>query len=244
MRHAWLFSVALVCGGCTAPTLDEEPSADPHEDSGLSDTGNTDTGAPFNDTGYDTPTADAFADEAIRFEPGVGAGYGQDLFPDVVLGPPNGHEAGTPSLDVLTLGKGGIIELAFTDVCAIDGQGPDILVFENPFSGWQETGIVSASDDGKTWHAWPCSATNIDQGYPGCAGVSPVFANAENELDPTDPDEAGGDAFDLADLGLERACFVRIEDSGENVYYGDHSTTDGFDLDAVAVVNGETVTPE
>jgi hypothetical protein len=46
---------------------------------------------------------------------------------------------------------------------------------------------------------------------------------------------AGGDAFDLADIGLQRARFVRIRDSGENPYEG---TAGGFDLDALAVVNG------
>ena len=244
MRTLLALLILTASTGCTPRVPAENgPPADTGDTAATVDTGDSDTGL-IEDTGAPSSNTDAFADEIVRFEPGVGAGYGQEDLPDVVLGAPTGDAAGTPSLEVLSLGNAGVIEVAFTDVCAIDGQGPDILVFENPFSGWQETGIVSASDDGKTWHAWPCSATNIDQGYPGCAGVNPVFANAENELDPTDPDEAGGDAFDLADLGIERACFVRIEDSGENVYYGDHSTTDGFDLDAVAVVNGETVTPE
>ena len=44
--------------------------------------------------------------------------------------------------------------------------------------------------------------------------------------------EAGGDAFDLADLGLESANFVRIVDSGANIL-------GGFDLDAVVIVHGE-----
>ncbi|RYZ33379.1 MAG: cell surface protein, partial [Myxococcaceae bacterium] len=43
------------------------------------------------------------------------------------------------------------------------------------------------------------------------------------------------DGFDLAAVGLTRARFVRIRDSGANGYAG---TSGGFDLDAVAVVNG------
>ena len=54
-------------------------------------------------------------------------------------------------------------------------------------------------------------------------------------MDPTDPDTAGGDAFDLAALGLEKAAFIKIVDSGVNTYDSDSG---GFDLDAIAVVNG------
>ncbi len=47
-------------------------------------------------------------------------------------------------------------------------------------------------------------------------------------------DLAGGDAFDLAELGLSTARFVRIIDSGTSDYTG---TSGGFDLDALAVVH-------
>jgi hypothetical protein len=59
-------------------------------------------------------------------------------------------------------------------------------------------------------------------------------------VDPTDPAVAGGDAFDLAEVGLPRARFVRIRDGGTSDYAG---VSGGFDLDAVAVVNGETLAP-
>jgi hypothetical protein len=72
----------------------------------------------------------------------------------------------------------------------------------------------------------------------GCAGRSPVFANVDdNDIDPTDPDVAGGDAFDLANVGMTRARFVRIVDSGVDRGFGTDNA--GFDLDAVAVVHGE-----
>jgi hypothetical protein len=65
--------------------------------------------------------------------------------------------------------------------------------------------------------------------------VGIVYAGPEG-TDPTDPAAAGGDAFDLADIGVAHARFVRITDSGANTYDGE---TGGFDLDAIAVVNGE-----
>ena len=155
--------------------------------------------------------------------------------PDVVLGAPvGGGEIG--SLDVLSLGDRGVIVLEFTDIGLIDGPGPDLLVFENPFIGWLETGEVAVSEDGQTWHTWPCDPEDADGGYPGCAGVQRVWSTPDNGVDPTDPDTAGGDAFDLADLGVTHARFVRITDSGSNDYQG---VAGGFDLDAVAIVNGE-----
>lgn len=193
------------------------------------------------DGGATTPTLSPFAASVVRFTPGEGAGFGQDQLPDIVLGSPEGlGEQG--SLDVLSLGREGEIVLAFDGVEIVDGEGPDLLVFENPFPGWIETGVVGVSEDGKVWLEWPCEATSAEGGipgdaeggFPGCAGVGLVWASSDNGLDATDPEVAGGDAFDLAELGLARASFVRIRDSGANSYDG---VAGGFDLDAVAIVN-------
>jgi hypothetical protein len=182
------------------------------------------------DTGV-RDVVDVFADELVSFEPGDGAGFGQDQLPDIVLGSPEGKGEGGGSLHVVSLGNQGVIVLAFTDLGLVDGEGVDLLVFENAFAAWPETAVVAASEDGETWSEWPCDVeTNV-----GCAGVAAVLANSDNGIDPTDPVAAGGDAFDLADIGLQRARFVRIRDSGENPYEG---TAGGFDLDALAVVNG------
>ncbi len=178
---------------------------------------------------------DPFADVILSFEPGEGAGFGQESLPDVVLGSPEGGgEQG--GLDVLSLGREGLIELAFDDIEAVDGEGPDLLVFENPFPGWTEAGIVSASEDGETWLTWSCDP--LSEGAPGCAGQGLVYATSANGVDATDPDAAGGDAFDLADLGLARARYVRVQDAGQSSYDG---VAGGFDLDALAVVNGEAI---
>jgi hypothetical protein len=67
--------------------------------------------------------------------------------------------------------------------------------------------------------------------YGDCAGWRPVFANVlDDSTDPFDPDVSGGAPYDLADVGLSEASFVRITD-----LLGDEVV---FDLDAVSVVNG------
>jgi hypothetical protein len=178
-----------------------------------------------------------FATRVVSFKPGEDAGFGRDGYPDIVLGPPHGTGAGMGSLDVLSLGKQGEIVLELT-LGAVDGPGVDLLVFENAFANFAETGVVAVSEDGQTWHEFPCAAANRAGGYPGCAGVKPVFSTPENGLSPTDPSVAGGDGFDLSTLGVARARFVRIRDSGANTY---GFTSGGFDLDAISVVNGSPV---
>jgi hypothetical protein len=177
---------------------------------------------------------DAFGDQVVSFAPGLNAGYGQSQLPCVVLGPPIGGGAASGSLDVLSLGNLGSIVLAFDDVEVVDGPGPDLLVFENAIAGFAEPGLVGVSDDGQTWHEWPCEPQNVDGGYPHCAGVHAVLSSPTDGVSATDPAVAGGDAFDFADLGVARARYVRIRDSGFSHYGG---TTGGFDLDAIAAVN-------
>src|SRR5690349_11142712 len=103
-------------------------------DSGL-DAGLVDAGEPDAGPG---DAGDPWADRVVSFTPGPGAGFGQDKFPGVVLGPPSGGGGMSGSLDVLTLGKSGVIELEFTDFIAVDGPGVDLLVFENGFTGFFE----------------------------------------------------------------------------------------------------------
>jgi hypothetical protein len=213
--------------GCHDPVVSDTDPSDPSSDSA------SDTDATVAPVVYDPWP---FLDQLIAYEPGDHAGYGQDRLPDVVFGPPAAPGNGGGSLDVVSLGREGSIIVAFRDLDVVDGPGPDLLVFENAFAGWPETGVVGVSDDGETWTEWPCDAANAAAAFPGCAGVAPVWANAENGVDATDPDAAGGDRFDLATIGVARARFVRVRDSGRNPYDG---TSGGFDLDAMAVVNGE-----
>jgi hypothetical protein len=236
--------------GVTEPADTASP---PDTDSGTGDTATADTGTADTGTGdtglVDGPTeaipegTDPFADAIVSFTPGPDAGFGSEALPDIVLGSPEGSGASAGSADVLSLGENGEIILEMTDLGIVDGPGPDLLVFENPFLGWFEAGAVAVSEDGILWVEWPCEASNVEDDYPGCAGTATVYLNSLSGIDPTDPDAAGGDAFDLADLGMERARFVRIRDTGENAHaYG--GTSGGFDLDAIAAANWEVLEAE
>lgn len=177
-----------------------------------------------------------FATEVVGYEFGPGQSFGQDGFPASVLGGPYGQGETAGSLDVVSLGDGGFVELAFYDRVIIDGAGPDFIVFENAFHAGDADGPlffeparVSVSEDGVTWYKFPCEdgETPTDT----CAGLEPVVFNVEEDSAASlDPATSGGDLFDLAELGLTEARYVRITD-----LEGDGAV---FDLDAVAIVNG------
>jgi hypothetical protein len=203
-----------------------------------------------------------FVDAVVSYDIGTGGGAGVDALPDVVLGPPHGAGAFTGSTDTLSLGLGGEVIVAFTDNVVVDGPGVDFTVFENAFlvrgttTGYPyaEPGIVSVSADGVHWTTFPCQQATPPY-YPGCAGVYPVFANADvpgapSPLEPTTtpiadlvgvpvdaftpPPGSGGDSFDLASVGLHAIRFVRIDATQIDARLGGLS---GFDLDAIAAVH-------
>ena len=181
-----------------------------------------------------------FATEVIDFQPGEGSGYGESRLPDIVLGPPKGGGEFNGSSDVLSLGRGGEVTLSFSPRDCVDGDGPDFVVFENAFrvrgasgQSFQELGSVSVSEDGESWLTFDCEPGATGEPQPGCAGWSPVLINGLAASTPLDPSRSGGDAFDLADLGLEQIRFVRIRDLSNS---GDAPTA-GFDLDAVGLVH-------
>ncbi|TDI87854.1 MAG: T9SS type A sorting domain-containing protein [Caldithrix sp.] len=189
--------------------------------------------------------SDPWADIVVSFTPGAGAGFGQNFFPDNVLGPPDPDQALTefnPSSkpqELLSLGQGGGIVLEFTDNFIVDGEGVDFTVFENVFffSGstvpFIEAAFVAVSMDGENWVEFPWDTTTFE----GFAGVTPTFDNQN----PTDPNVSGGDSFDLADVGLPYAKYVKLTDIGdlkkEGPFNGD------FDLDAVVAVNSMSGQP-
>ncbi|QQR92008.1 MAG: hypothetical protein IPJ88_09370 [Myxococcales bacterium] len=168
------------------------------------------------------------------------AGFGQEYFPDIVLGPPQGEGASQGSLDVLSLGVGGSIAFDFSENCIVDGEGSDFIVFENPFfvggeaaNVYSELAQISVSENGETWQSFPCDAEHPNES--SCAGIHPVFTNPDNGISPFDPQDSGGDLFDLAELGLSRACYLRIQDLSES----GQSPSAGFDLDAIATLHRE-----
>ena len=218
---------------------------------------------------FDT-VADPHADAIALFAPGTGAGFGQSELPGVVLGGPEGLGLFQGSLDSLSLGEGGAIELEFVDNVVVDGPGVDFTVFENPFytivlgfvgNPFSEPGRVLVSQDGTSWYAFPCDETDPPF-HPGCAGVVPVYSDALDPTSPhpsiptedppgdlvglpigsaTEPPGSGGDSFDLADVGLSWARYVRIEDVGPPL---GTSGTVGFDLDAVSAVHAAVATDD
>lgn len=180
-----------------------------------------------------------YATRVVSYKKGNKGGFNEDKLPGVVLGAPTGGGCCSGSLDVLSLGDGGEIIVGF-DVAITDAPGVDFVVFENAFEpGGDPTGVVAepaevaVSEDGETWHAFPCTP----KGYPygTCAGWHPVYATPEAPIDPREPEKGGGDGFDLATIGVARARFVRIRDM--NTQYPAAAPTAGFDLDGVAVLH-------
>jgi hypothetical protein len=204
-----------------------------------------------------TLAEDRFVTGVVSFQPGSCAGFGASLLPGIVEGPPVGGGSDNGSTDVVSLGGGGSIVLSFAPNAIVDGPGPDFIVFENPFwvSGdsndvYAEPGEVSVSDDGITWQTFPCAptpdpsaphGTGVAPPYGQCAGWHVVWSSPINGISPVDPGAAGGDAFDLADIGVTHARYVRIVDRTLELCAdaGPRSNTNGFDLDAVSIVNAE-----
>jgi hypothetical protein len=189
--------------------------------------------------------ADDFITGVVSFEAGACAGFGQSELPGIVFGPPVGAGASLGGLDVVSLGNGGSIVVSFSQDI-VDGPGPDFLVFENPFAVggnpndvYAEPGQVSVSEDGVNWTAFPCTATSYP--YGTCAGWHPVFSNPDNCISPLDVANAGGDPFDLADVGVTSARYVKIVDEIIEACASnpaDAPNTNGFDLDAIAILHG------
>lgn len=217
---------------------------------------------------------DPYADAVVSTSIGSGGGYGQSGLPAVVTGPPSGAGLFVGSTaSVLSLGLGGSIVVQFTDNVIRNGPGVDFTVFENAFlriaSGFVtgtpfvDPGRVSVSQDGVVWHTLPCT---LDPGagpyWPGCAGVYPVLANANDPAAPhasipsttpiadlvgldaetlAPPAGSGGDSFDLATVGLGWARYVKIE-AASFVPGPAGAGNAGFDLDAVAATSSVPAT--
>lgn len=177
--------------------------------------------------------AEHWPNEVVSVTYGDGAGFGQEYFPENILGPPDSNATPqSPSSDpaqILTLGTGGEIILLFPDGI-FNGPGPDLTVFENPFlfgnppRSYTETGVVSVSMDGALWVEFPFDPETLE----GLAGVTPTNGSA----DPLDPEVSGGDSFDLTEIGLDSIYYVRIVDADQRA----QDLGSSFDLDAVAAI--------
>lgn len=206
---------------------------------------------PFGDGAQDMVIAgpilesDVWADKVDSFSPGEGAGFGQNFFPENVLGPPDPDPTLNESLatskpqEILSLGHGGEIVLEFSDNHIVDGPGVDFTVFENVFISlltnepFIEAAIVSVSMNGVDFVEFPYDTAT----FAGLAGVTPTRDNRRY----SSPIFSGGDSFDLSTVELPYARFVKLTDLGdikkEGLFNGD------FDLDAVVAVNSQTGIP-
>ncbi|MDK9700444.1 MAG: cell surface protein [bacterium] len=182
-------------------------------------------------------TADPWPDEVISFRPGSGAGFGQSNYPGNVLGAPDTsaswYSPSNRETEILAMGNGGELVLAFRDGGIENGEGVDFTIFENVFENrishelYQECAFVSVSDNGNDWFTFPYDTIT----FVGLAGRTPTNGN----INPTMFPEAGGDGFDLATVGLQHATFVKLTDCGSSI----PDDGDSFDLDAIVVLNGE-----
>jgi hypothetical protein len=132
----------------------------------------------------------------------------------------------------------------------------------DPWSVFAEPGFVEVSDDGVNFVRFPYDAAALSQvttlctdgavidALAGMAGITPSFTgnwtvpDDPAAFDPTAPGGIsghGGDAFDLATVGLTRARFVRIVDP--NLAIGVPGSSEGFDLDAVIALHSLPLLP-
>ena len=197
------------------------------------------------------PSSGAFvgSDDVATITYGINSGYGANLFPNIIYGPPRIN--GT---NVVSLGGGGKILIGFRGYRPVDGPGPDFTIFENPifdssyYGLFAERAQVSVSQDGVHFYTYPCNAFDSRHIYAGCSGTHVVNATAN----PLDPNVSGGDSYDLEETGFGSVRFIKIQDRntcvpGDPTYMA--SATDGsplcttsgeqgFDLDAISIING------
>jgi outer membrane protein OmpA-like peptidoglycan-associated protein len=92
-----------------------------------------------------------FADALVAYEPGVPGPIPEGQEPDAALGAPDYTVNIWERPRAVSLGNGGAITLRFTQGELVDGEGPDLFIFEIGAS--VEGMSVDVSADGRTWVA-------------------------------------------------------------------------------------------
>lgn len=182
-------------------------------------------------------------DTVYFFNPGTGQKVGQsaEYFPENIFGIPSRDASyDTPESspdEICSLGKGGEIIVGFSDIKLYDGPGADFIIFENAFHSpltngiFAEPAIVAVSMDGIEYFEFPYDTVSLS----GMAGKTPTYGSNN----PFNPNESGGDAFDISELGLDFIKYIKIKDLSHVVgyeghqYYSPPHLITGFDLDAV-----------
>jgi len=145
--------------------------------------------------------------------------------------------------DIVSLGLSGEIIVGAKKFYVVDGEGPDFIIFENAFSNlsgnrvFVEPGIVSVSQDGINFVEFPYDPNTLE----GLAGLNWTNGDADH----FDYTVSGGDAFDLATVGLDSITHIKIKDTSlianslptSHKYWSPVAMLNGFDLDAVVLLN-------
>ena len=92
----------------------------------------------------------SWADEVVSFTPGEPA-PGRSLDPQAALGRPDyrGTDDAGDEATYVSLGHGGELVVEFTDNVLVDGEGPDLAIFE--IGPEVEPILVAISEDGVNW---------------------------------------------------------------------------------------------
>jgi len=189
------------------------------------------------------PAGDGLGVDVLDAPFATGEGFGD---PELAVNGVRGAGTSAGSTDVYSISHDpdDHLVLGFGGARLLDGEGIDLVVFENAFditSGgrFMDPAVVEVSPDGERWTAFPhgfdgTELTDADAWW-GFAGLQPVEVHDdERPMDHDDP-AAGGDRFDLADLDgddpvarevwSDGAVAVRISSAAS---WTDPATGEGF----------------
>ena len=106
-----------------------------------------------------------YAERVVAYEVGVPAPIPEGQDPEMALGPPDYTPDKWERPRAVSLGNGGSITLSFGEGALIDGEGPDLFIWE--IGPRREAVNVDISTDGQTWLAAgvaPGGACAVDVG--------------------------------------------------------------------------------
>jgi hypothetical protein len=134
---------------------------------------------------------------------------------------------------VLSFGHKGSLVLQISQQGELlDKEGPDFVIYENVMNTgrggyYQEPAYVGVAmiNEARAYTWFACRP--LENMHAGCAGILPT--------------DEGGDAFDLASIGIARAKFIKIVDVGYSYSHPDARAKgpdpEGFDLDSVDLLH-------
>jgi outer membrane protein OmpA-like peptidoglycan-associated protein len=155
MRPAFLVGFALLTAGCFGPGRHFAPASDPELEQLLGDYPSPGPNASndFRDAkgavvAFPSERAH-FADEVVSYVVGVPAPVPEGQDPSTALGPPDYTPDKWQKPHAVSLGNGGAITLKWNHGALIDGDGPDLYIFE--IGPNVEAMDVDVSADGAAW---------------------------------------------------------------------------------------------